>query len=101
LVGVPQLLADTIRAVLSGRTDIQLCAVFDGIENLDARLQEIAPEIVILQAGAGAPTREQIQSQSPGVRVLVISEDLRRLAGPNPGEEAEFSPEAIATRVRA
>jgi hypothetical protein len=101
LIGLPPLLADTIRAVLAGRTEVENIPLPVNTDHCRDYLYEHAPDIVVLYPTGATPTREQTLSWVPGARVFTLSADLRRLEGPRPGTETEFTVDALITRLEA
>jgi hypothetical protein len=102
LVAVPPLLADIIRQALIGRAGVWIIAEIAEPENALARLRDLAPDVVVVGPAAAppSPTTAGIRFGLPQARVLALSPDLTRILGPAEGDVSEFTPAALAQRLR-
>ena len=102
LVTAPPLLADLIRRVLAGRVGLSIVAEIADPEIAVLRLRDLAPDIVIIGPAGNAPAFDAalVRSLLPQARVFALSADLMRLFGPGQDDESEFTPDALADRLR-
>lgn len=101
-VMVPHFLADLIRHTLTDRVGLRIVAELADPESACKRLRELAPDVVIVgPADTAQPLNAaRIRAMLPHARVLALSADLTRLLGPGEGDIAEFTPDALADRLR-
>jgi hypothetical protein len=100
LVMVPPLLADLIRQVVASRAEnlgvaLSIIGEFDDSRDIDARLDLLAPDLVIfgteVAASSAAPA-----AAAPERRLLTLSSDLAWVLGPNEGDVVPLTPDSLA-----
>jgi hypothetical protein len=100
-VQAPALLVDVIESALSIRAGLAIVAKIAEFETARGVLPRLAPVVVILGRSddyrrLGALLRPLL----PGARVLAISADLLRLAGPGDDDIVELTLDTLAERLR-
>ena len=102
LVAVPPLLADVIRHALTSRASLRIIAEIAASRGAAQRLRDLAPDVVVVGPAGGVPWLHAaaVRAMLPRARVLALSADLTRVLGPDDGDDAEFTPDALADRLR-
>ena len=101
LVGIPPLLADLTRQVLTRRADVSVVAELSNVETIAPGLLDLAPDVVIIgpPAQIGTLTAARVRQMLPSARVLAISADLLYLLGPGEGVVSEFTPDNLSASL--
>ena len=79
-VTMPPLFSEIVNDVLGGQLDIDLIAQFDRNAQLDERLPELAPDLVLLGLHAGERDEfvKSLLELAPAAKVIAISSDFHR-----------------------
>jgi hypothetical protein len=104
LVMVPPLLADLIRQVVASRAEnlgvaLSIVAEFDDSRDIDARLDLLAPDLVIFGTAVAASSIAPAAA-TPERRLLTLSSDLACVLGPNEGDIVLLTPDSLAHLLR-